>query len=180
MGRKKRSKRIGYALLPKSNQLVADGLIIVGKAHKGGFHTPASLKTGKLLVTECTGHLPCPIRAEIIEDNRISVLNRCHWSSVLRNHGRRHKLICLSLIVGFLNCSGCTGTSVSFPLCHSIVSRLHTIPVLVTIHGIITSRYHRHFSHSKLCHFSFESRNILFAGCGRSVAPVKETIYIYL
>ena len=150
------AKGIGDTLLLKRNQLVLDGLIIIRKAYIHQVQPFLPWEAVKAVVAECTGNLPCTVRAEVEENHGILILNRSHRLAVLHNHKGNHKLIRLPVVIGSLDAAGSAGRRVALTLCQRVVSQLHAVPSLITVHGIVTSHDRRYLAYAELLHLCFQ------------------------
>ena len=118
------------------------------------------------------GQLTGTIRTEVEEDHRITSLDGCDRSSILRDYGRHHEFIGLAVIVGSLNRLCCMLCVIALTLCQRIVGFLHAIPVFITVHCVVTTGNHTNFTNAKLFHLCFQSLHELLAGGRRSVTAI--------
>ena len=160
--------------------LVGNRGIIVGKAHISDIHPGPSVKALEIIITECPGNLSGPVRTEIKENNGIPLLNRGNRLSVFHRQSRLYKLIGLSPVVGFLNSADSAGGGQSFSLCHGIISQLHTIPVVISVHHIITPHDGSNPAHAELLHLCAQSLCILLSAGRRGIPSIQEAMHIYL
>ena len=159
--------------------LILDRHIILCKAYKCCLDSLSSVKSFKVIITECSCDFSCTVWAEVEEDHRISIFYSCHRCTVFYDYHWFYELICLICIVRSLDpcCRRFCLYAFSFYQC--IVSSLHTIPAVISVHCIVTSADRCHFSDADLFHFCFQSFYIIFSGCRRSVTSVQETVYIH-
>ena len=115
--------------------LILDRHIILCKAYKCCLDSLSSVKSFKVIITECSCDLSCTVWAEVEEDHRISIFYSCHRCTVFYDHHWFYELICLICIVRSLNpcCRRFCLYAFSFYQC--IVSSLHTIPAVISVHS---------------------------------------------
>ena len=122
----------------KCDQLVRDRLIIVLKADKCCLNE-RTVKSGKLVITECTCHFTGTVRTEVKEDHGIILFYNRDRFSILCNYGRKYELVCYILCIRIFHCLYGIFCLNALPLCQGIIGFLYTIPVIITIHCIVTS-----------------------------------------
>ena len=159
-------------------QLILDGIIILCEAYECGIQSLCSLKALKIVITESSCDLSCTVRTEVEEYNGILIRNSCNRFAVLLDNSRKHKFICLVIIIGSLNCCCSICSLYAFALCKSFICKLNTIPAVITIHCIITSGDHTDLTNADLFHFSFQLLYKLFTGCRRCVTSIQEAVYV--
>ena len=159
-------------------QFVLDGIIILCEAYECSIQSLCSLKALKIVITESSCDLSCTVRTEVEEYNGILIGNSCNRFAILLDNSRKHKFICLVIIIGSLNCCCSICSLYAFALCKSFICKLNTIPAVITIHCIITSGDHTDLTNADLFHFSFQLLYKLFTGCRRCVTSVQEAVYV--
>ena len=150
------AKGIGDTLLLKGNQLVLDGLIIIRKAYIHQVQPFRPWEAVKAVVAECTGNLPCTVRTEVVENHGILILDGGRRLAVLHHHKGDDELICLAAVIRSLDACSSAFSLISFALCQSVVSQLHAVPSLITVHGIVTSHDRRYLAYADLLHLCFQ------------------------
>ena len=150
--RKEFTKCICNFCLVECNKFIRDRYIVLCETYISCLHTLSSVKSIKRIITKCSCDLSCSVRAEIEENHRILVFDRCNRSPISYNNSRHDKLICLSCIVRFLHCANSTFRLLSFSFYHCIVCKFYTIPSVIAVHCIITSHYRSHFSNTNFFH----------------------------
>ena len=169
---------IGNGNLMECHFLVGNGRIVVGKAYVRKIQPLVPLKSFKIIITESTGNLPCPVRPEVKEYNRIMVGNHCHRAAVFLHNRRLHKLICLISVIRCLNAFRPAGCPQTFALCQRVISQLHPVIVIVPVHGIITSHDRGNFTHANFLHLRFQFFGISLAAGRWCISSVQEAVYI--
>ena len=173
------AKSVGQRNLFKCHRLVRDRHIILGETYIGGGNpSTLSLKTGKIITAECAGNLPCAVRAEIVENNGVAVLNGRNRRAVLLNHGRHNKLVRHILLVGISHCHNRACCLIPLAVNHRRICLLNTVPAVVTIHHIVAPHHGRHLANADFLHLRIELLQKLFAGSRCGIAPVKESVHI--
>ena len=172
IGCKKGSKCIGNLFLDERHLFVLNGHVILCKAYITSLDSLPPVKSGKPIVTERPCNLPCTVWTEIKEDNGIIVLNCGHRRAVLHNDRREYELIRGILVVGSLNSLWSAYRRLAFPEYHSPVCLFHTVPTVITVHGIVTSHDGRNFAHANLVHLSHKLLHIFFSGCRRRITSI--------
>ena len=152
VGRKKFPKSILNRNLVEGHFCIWDSRIIFCKAYIGKIQSLFSLKSVKLVSTESSGDLSCSVRAEVKEDHGIFILDGSHRLSVFYDHSRNYKLICLSFFIRRLYSAYRALCLNAFALCKSFVCQFHTVPAVISVHGIVTSHYGSHLSYADLFH----------------------------
>ena len=150
------SKCIGDLYLMECYQFIWNGCIVFGKAYISHIQSLSSVESIKLITAECSCDLSCTVRTEIEEDNRVLVLNSSVWFTILFQICRNHELICLLIVIRFLDCFYDIICSYAFSFYQCIVSQLYTNPAIVTVHRIVTSHNRNHFADTDLFHFGFQ------------------------
>ena len=132
------SKCICDMLLLESDNLVRDCLIVILEAYIGCLNEWA-LKSCKLVIAECTSDLTCTIRTEVKEDNRIILFYNGNRLAVFHNNSRKNKLIRYILCIRISHSLYSILCKHALSLGQGIIRLLYTIPVVITIHCIVTS-----------------------------------------
>ena len=160
---KELSKCICNFIFYKCNLFVFDCNIILCKANKCCLYSFSSFESCKFIIAKSSCNLSCSVRTEVKEDNRIIFFDCCKWCTIFYNDCWKYKFICHFIVIRCLNscCSRLSCLAFSFNDC--IVSFFHTIPTIITIHCVITSRYACNCSNTKFFHLSFKLLYIFFS-----------------
>ena len=164
--------------LMERNHLVRDGNVILCKADICRTDTFSSVKSIKLVGTEYSCNLPCTIRAEIKEDDGVVLLNGRNRFSSFCDDCRNNKFIRFSIVIGILNRLHSVLGLVTLSIYKRLISKLHTIPAVISIHHIITSHDRRNLTNADLFHLIGKFLHIILSGFRWSVTSVQETVYI--
>ena len=100
-----------------------------------------SCKTIKAGIDEDARDFSCSVRAEIAENYRISVRNRCGFLA----HGRQDKFVGFPFGISVLNRFGCGISMTAVKKRERVVGFFNSFPALVTIHRIVSARDHSDF-----------------------------------
>ncbi|GFI35692.1 hypothetical protein IMSAGC014_02213 [Bacteroidaceae bacterium] len=165
-------KSIGYRNLVESNFFVGNRRIIVRKTHVGNIQPPTSIKSFEIIIAETPGNLSCPIRSEIKEDHRISVLDSCNRHAVFDYHRRFYKLICLLPVIGILNPLRTACCRKSFSLGKGIIGKMDSVIIVISIHCIITTCHRCNLTYADFLHLFLKFLCIAFSTCRRGIASI--------
>ena len=177
--RKELTECVGNLFFYKCNLLVRDRHVILCEAYIGCLHALAPVESSEVVVAECSRNLSCAVRAEVKEDNGISVLNGCRRSAVLHNDHRYNELVGYFFIIGSLD-PFCRGSRlIALAENERPVSLLHTVPAIVTVHRIVAARHACDFADADLFHLRFQFFHIFFSGCRRCVTAVQEAVNVH-
>ena len=172
------SKGIVKLYLVKGYHLILDRIIIICKAYKSQIQFLLTLKAFEIIITERSCNLAGTVRTEVKEYNRIMVLNGCNRLSVFFDHSRKHEFICFFVVIGCLY-SLCRVCSLyAFALGKSLVSKLYTIPAVVSVHCVITSGNNADLTYADLIHLGLQLFNISFTGSRRCITAVQEAVNV--
>ena len=164
--------------LVECNQLVSDGVIVICEAHICEVKAFLSCKACKFVIAECSCDLTCTVRTEVEEYNRVLVRNNSNWFAIFLNDCWKNELVCLAIVIGCLYSLSCIGSLNALALGKCVVSKLNTIPAVVTVHCVITSGNNTNLTYAKLIHLCLKLLDISFSGCRRCVTAVKEAVYV--
>ena len=139
----------------ESDLLIRDCHIILGKAYIGKRQTLTSVKSVKIITAEGSCDLSRTIRAEVKEDHAVICGYLADRLTIFCDHGRDHKLIRLAIIIGCLHSADSIACCIALAKSKCTVGLFHTIPTIVTIHGIITTGKTGDLTDTDLCHLLF-------------------------
>ena len=174
------SERVMQKYLVESDKLILNRLIVIGEAYIGKLKLFLTCKALKIIIAECSGDLSCSVGTEVEEHDRIFVGNDCDRLSVFFDHGRFDELIRHTFVIGRLYSFSRICSLYAFALRQSIVCQVDSLPAIVTVHRIVTSRNNADLADTDLFHLCLKLFDKSFARCGRSIAAVKEAVYIHL
>ena len=152
MGCKEFTKCICDTNFLKCNLLIRNSFIIFGKAHKFRLDSFCSFKSVKFICTECSCNFSCPVRTEIEENYGIAIFNCSCFFSGFCNDNRLYKFIRNICCIGSFHCLHRTLCGFSFSFCHGKISLFHSVPSVISVHGIITSTDGSYLSNAKFFH----------------------------
>ena len=173
-------KGIGHLHLVEGHFLVGDGGIIFREADILHIQSLRSVEALEIIIAECMGDLSRAVRTEVIENNGIAVFNGRNRSAVLHNHGRLNKLIRLISVIGCLNPFRRAGSGQPLSLRQGIISQLHAVIVIISVHRVVTAHHGSHFAYAQLLHLFLKLLHIALAARRRGITAVQEAVYIYL
>ena len=177
---KELTKGIFDGFFLKCNDLVWNCLIIIFETYIGQ-RNKRTFKSGKCIVTECSGDLTGTIRTEVEENNGIIFFyNRNRFASFIRDNRRKYKLICHTVCIRSFHCFHCIRCLYTGSGYQGIICLLDTIPVIITIHCIITTGNGCNLTYTNFLHFCFQLFNIIFSGSRRCITAVQKCVYIYV
>ena len=159
-------------------QLIADGIVIICEAYICEVQSLLSCKACESIIAESSGDLTCTVRTEVEEYNRVLIRNNSYRLAVLLDYSRKNELVCLAVIIGSLYSLSCICSLNALALGKCVVSKLNTIPAVVTVHCIVTSGNNTNLTYAKLIHLCLKLLDISFSGCRRCVTAVKEAVYV--
>ena len=160
-------------LLLESDDLVRDRLIVILEAYICQWQlSTLTLKSCKLICTECSCDLTRTVWTEVKEDNRIVCLYSCNRLSICLDNSRKNKLICLIICIRICNCLYWICSLYALAIYHSCISFLYTIPVVITIHCIVTTGNTCDLTDSDLLHLVNECCNIILTRCWRCISTI--------
>ena len=174
--RQELAQGIGDGFLFKGHQLIGDGLIVIRKADVDQLQSLIPVKACERIVTERAGDLSGPVRAEVEKDHRILILDQAHRPAVFSDHRGNHELVGLSFIIGCLYSRSGAGVLLPFSPCKGPVSQLHTVPAVITVHGVIAAHDRGHLADTQFLHFSFQGFHKLPARGRRRIPSVQEAV----
>ena len=160
-------------LLLESDNLIRDRLVVILEAYICQRKLSAfPLKSCKLICTERSCDLTCTVRTEVKEDNGIICLYRCNRLSICFDDGWKNKLICFIICIRICNCLHRIYSLYALTIYHSCISFLYTIPVVITIHCIVTAGDTCDLTDSDLLHLVNECCNIILTRCRRCISTI--------
>ena len=165
------SQSIMNFFLFESHMLIRNRRIIVRKADKEYILPCPSIKETEIIITESMADFSCSIRAEVKENHCITVRNGMHCS-IFFNHRRKYKFIIYLLRIRSINRFFYGRSLFSRAVHNSAIRLFHSVIILVSIHGIISSGNRRNLSYTKLLHLLFYSEKERFSGIGRRIPTV--------
>ena len=116
------------------------------------------------------------VRTEIEEDDSVAALH----AAVAANGRRNDEFIRNPGLVGSINRLGSRCRLAALCLRNHIVSLLHAIPALVTVHCIIAAGNSRNLPCTDLSDFCFEIRQIFSRARWRYITAIQECVHIDL
>ena len=152
---KKFAKCIRDAFFYKCNHFIWNCLIILCKTYISSLDTFSSVKSVKIIRTECSGDFSCSIRAEIKEDHRISVFYSCNRCTVFCHYKWYYEFVSYFFVVRSLDSFCCWCCCVTFAACKCCVCFFYTVPTVVTVHCIVTSGNTCNFTYTDFFHLCF-------------------------
>ena len=132
------TKCIGNVLFFECDELVWNCLIVILEAYKCCLNE-WSVESCEFIITECTCHFTGTVWTEVKEDDRVIFFYNRQWLSILCDNGRENKLIGYFLCIGVFHSLYSVFSLYTLALCQRIICLLHTIPVVITIHCVITT-----------------------------------------
>ena len=134
-----------------------------------------SFKAVEVVVDEGPCDLPCSVGTEVEHDHRVMVSYDALFSEGYRNE----ELVVGVSFVGSIDGSvrAFCGRAVSYG--HGVISLLHALPSLVSVHRVVSSGYNADLSETDLFHVLFELIEINFRASGRDVSSVEEAVDVY-
>ena len=164
--------------LVECNQLISNGVIVICEAYICEVKAFLSCETCKFVIAECSCDLTCTVRTEVEKYNRIFIRNNGNWFAIFLNDCWKNEFVCLAVVIGCLYSLSCVGSLNTLALGKCVVSKLNTIPAVVTVHCVITSGNNTNLTYAKLIHLRLELLDISFSGSRRGVTAVQEAVYI--
>ena len=162
---------IGDMLLLESDCLVRDCLIVILETYISCLDE-WTIKACKLIITECTGNLTCTVRTEVKEDDRIILFYNRNRLAIFHDNGWKNELIGYILCIRISHCLNSVLSKHTLSLCQRIISLLYTIPVVVTIHRIVTSRQRSDLTNANFIHLILKLLYIILTRCWRSITTI--------
>ena len=139
--------------------------------------TILSLETVEIWIYEATCQLSCTVRTEVEEYHAVPCLN----SAVLFQNGRQHEFVGNIVSIAVLDCLyRISGGLYTFAQNHCIICLFYTIPCIVTIHCIITTRNGGNFTNADFIQLGNCFLHETSGRCRRFVTAVQKCVYIYL
>ena len=132
-------------ILIKNNFYILERFIIIRQSHIIQVQLFHSI-FWKVLLREHFGNFATPVCTEIETNDHIVVFDFGNRKMILNTYNRFDKLIGHILIIRILNCLNEIFGFFSYPIYHHIISQLHTLPTLVSVHRIITTNHRSQFS----------------------------------
>ena len=149
------TKCIGDLFFYECDLFILDRSVIFCEAYKCCLDPVSSFKSVKAVVTEGSCELSCSVRAEVEEYYRIIFFDCCNWCISIAYYSWLYKFIKNFFLVWCLYCLYCRWSLVSNSINHCIISLLNSLPSLISIHCIESSRYTCNFAYSFFFHFFF-------------------------
>ena len=134
----------------------------------------AALEAGKGIVAEDAGHLAGTVRAEVHKDNGVAVLH----AATLAGDTGQHELIGLVCSVGSLDGLGSVGSVLTLAVDKGSVGLLLAIPVVITVHGVVTAGNAGDLAHAQLVQLGLQVSKEALAGVGVGVAAVGDAVQV--
>ena len=134
----------------------------------------AALEAGKGIVAEDAGHLAGTVGAEVHEDNGVAVLH----AATLAGDAGQHELIGLVCCVGSLDGLGSVGSMLTLAVDKGSVGLLLAIPVVITVHGVVTAGNAGDLAHAQLIQLGLQVSKEALAGVGIGVTAVGDAVQV--
>ena len=173
------TKGICDSNLVESHLLVRDGRIIIREAYKSHILSCSPVKAFEIIITEGSGNLSCTVGTEVKEDNRIPILYGGNRLAIFNYHSGLYELVSFISVIGFLDSADSAGCRQTLAFSNSIICKLHAIPVIVSVHGIITPHNRSNPADTYLLHLCIQLLSKFLTACRRSITSVQEAMNIY-
>ncbi len=136
----------------------------------------AALKAGKGIIAENAGHLAGTVGAEVHEDDGIAILH----AATLTGNGGDHEFISLAIRIRSLNGLLCIGGMVALAVNKSGISLFFTVPVVVTVHSIVTAADTGDGANTQLVQLGLQVSQESLTGMGVGITAVHDAVQINL
>ena len=152
---------------------VGHGGVVLGHAHVGeGEETSPPFEARKVRVDQGAGYLPCPVGAEVVEDNGVAALDRL----CALHHRGHHKLVGDVLVIGVLHSAYRAFGLLALAVDHGGIGLFDALPAVITVHGVVAAHDRGHLAHADFLEFFHELLHIVLAAGGGHVPAVQEAV----
>ena len=135
-----------------------------------------TLEPVKFIISENSCHLSCSVRAEVHKDNSIIFLNSAVFTCYARNNKFIGNIICIRVINCFLPVSRFVANAEN----KSVISLFLSIPVVISVHSIVTTCNSSDFAKTDFVNFVLQIADKAFAIMWVSISTVSDTMKIEL
>ena len=177
------AKGVLQALRTKGHMHARHLRIILGHAHKIGVQgATLAVKAGECRIHKGAGNLPGTVRPEVKEDHALAAVH----TAFVANNGGQHKLIgqVLSVLVHRLirrtHGRHRVRSLHALAVHHSGIGFLHTVPNIITVHGVETTHHRGDLTNAQFVHLGLELFQILRCRSGGHITAVQKSVHIHL
>ena len=130
-----------------------------------------------ILLSQCYGNLASAVVTVVEEDNHIVWLDSADCVALAVNrYDRLNELVGYALCVRSLNSTNHIGSLLANAVNQAVVSNLHTLPTLVTVHCIVATDNRANLT-CRLSHMLLQSLNKALTTLRVGIATVHKAVY---